>query len=393
MKHRALVLVIPVLISALALIGVADHHPEDPDTDNDGMPDAYELFFGLNPTNHADAHLDSDGDGLSNLREAALLTDPFAPDTDRDGFYDDIDANPISRAYIQWGAPQFTDGDNYNYVRPEWCLGAYKTGGKWLANMATTQSAWHVASDEPPDVGRLSVALDRSILTNNLRYTVHYLDTSNSSLYVDLLDTNGAVVGNGDLFGNLMTGSNQEAFVRLDLPLAECTNAAVVQLRRGTGEVTVLEGQLYIDEDGDGLDADQEMQLGSSDYLVDTDGNGIDDFDECFGVGSSPNSSVGNHEPGSPSGDIGAIHPGNGNNNGQNDDKGVIYVNQSKGNDHFTGHSQHISAHKGPKKTIHGGLSVASTNDIIVIESGHYHEDLNIQGKDVTVVIQGTVIL
>ncbi len=285
MKHRALVLVIPVLISALALIGVADHHPEDPDTDNDGMPDAYELFFGLNPTNRADAHLDFDGDGLNNLQEAALLTDPFASDTDRDGFADDIDANPISRAYIQWGAPQFTTGDNYDYVRPEWCLGAYKTGGEWLADITTMQSAWHAASTEPPNVGRLSIKLDRSILTNNLLYALHYLDISNSSLYVDLLDTNGAVVGNGDLFGNLMTGSNRETIVRLALPLVEYTNASIVQLRRGAGEVTVFESQLYIDEDGDGLDADQERQLGTSDYRINSD----DVSFTCSPSGSSTN--------------------------------------------------------------------------------------------------------
>ena len=384
---------VPLLVSALALIGVADHHPEDPDTDGDGMPDAYELFFGLNPENCADAHLDSDGDGLNNLQESVKMVDPRAPDTDLDGFVDSIDSNPISRAYIQWGAPQFTTGDRYDYVRPEWCLGAYKTGGEWLVDIATTQSAWHVAATEPPDMGSLSVELDRTILTNNLRYAVHYLDTSNSSLYVDLLDTNGAVVGNGDLFGNLMTGSNQEAFVRLDLPLVECTNAAVVQLRRGTGEVTVFESQLYVDEDGDELDADQERQIGTSDYMVSTDGSGITDYDECFGGGSSTNSpGVGNSSNHPEVGDD-DNNPGNGNNHGQNDEPGVIYVDQAKGNDNFTGHSQHISAHKGPKKTIHGGLSIASPNDIVIIKSGNYHEDLNIQGKGVTVKIEGTVRL
>ncbi|MFC1461126.1 thrombospondin type 3 repeat-containing protein [Verrucomicrobiota bacterium] len=34
------------------------------DTDNDGMSDAYELFYGLNPTNAADADLNYDEDSL-----------------------------------------------------------------------------------------------------------------------------------------------------------------------------------------------------------------------------------------------------------------------------------------------------------------------------------------
>jgi methionine-rich copper-binding protein CopC len=39
------------------------------DTDTDGMPDAWESFFGLDPNSAADATLDADGDGLTNLQE------------------------------------------------------------------------------------------------------------------------------------------------------------------------------------------------------------------------------------------------------------------------------------------------------------------------------------
>jgi hypothetical protein len=39
------------------------------DTDTDGMPDAWETFFGLNPNSAADATGDPDGDGLTNLQE------------------------------------------------------------------------------------------------------------------------------------------------------------------------------------------------------------------------------------------------------------------------------------------------------------------------------------
>jgi len=46
------------------------------DTDQDGMPDAWELFFGLNPANPADANEDPDGDGMSNLKEYLADTCP-----------------------------------------------------------------------------------------------------------------------------------------------------------------------------------------------------------------------------------------------------------------------------------------------------------------------------
>lgn len=57
-----------------------------PDSDGDGIPDAYEALHGLNPYDPADAALDSDGDGQSNLAEYLAGTDPQIPDTLHIGF-------------------------------------------------------------------------------------------------------------------------------------------------------------------------------------------------------------------------------------------------------------------------------------------------------------------
>ena len=46
------------------------------DTDHDGVPDIWEIFYGLNPTNAFDAALDKDGDGQSALAEFHHRTDP-----------------------------------------------------------------------------------------------------------------------------------------------------------------------------------------------------------------------------------------------------------------------------------------------------------------------------
>jgi titin len=46
------------------------------DTDGDGMPDDYELAWGFNPTNPADAAWDADGDGFSNRQEYVAGTSP-----------------------------------------------------------------------------------------------------------------------------------------------------------------------------------------------------------------------------------------------------------------------------------------------------------------------------
>ncbi len=57
-----------------------DHNlnPED-DTDEDGMPDVWEIFYGFNPLDPSDANEDPDNDGLSNLEEFTLGTDPLVP--------------------------------------------------------------------------------------------------------------------------------------------------------------------------------------------------------------------------------------------------------------------------------------------------------------------------
>lgn len=73
--------------------------PQEVDTDGDGLDDLFEVRMqaSFDPTARnfydqgVDGAEDPDGDRLSNFEERSLGTDPYSPDTDRDGVPDDIE--------------------------------------------------------------------------------------------------------------------------------------------------------------------------------------------------------------------------------------------------------------------------------------------------------------
>ncbi|MDX9795090.1 MAG: LamG-like jellyroll fold domain-containing protein, partial [Kiritimatiellia bacterium] len=67
--------------------------PLDPDTDDDGMPDGWEIAHDFLPLDAGDASQDPDEDGLPNLQEYGHGTDPLDPDTDDDGMPDGWEAS------------------------------------------------------------------------------------------------------------------------------------------------------------------------------------------------------------------------------------------------------------------------------------------------------------
>ncbi len=95
----------------------------DPDDDNDGMSDIWEALHRFNLLlNEGQAATDLDGDGLSNLQESLLNSNPNSTDTDLDGISDAKDPAPtdglVTGYHPPWIATFNGDsaGDQFGYV-------------------------------------------------------------------------------------------------------------------------------------------------------------------------------------------------------------------------------------------------------------------------------------
>ena len=100
------------------------------DSDGDGIPDAYEIANGLNPSVN-DAATDLDGDGLSNLQEFQKGTAANLADTDADGLPDGVETgtgtyvsasdtgtNPVKADTDADGLPDGVESRTGTYVSP-----------------------------------------------------------------------------------------------------------------------------------------------------------------------------------------------------------------------------------------------------------------------------------
>gem|GEM_PF-2098729 len=201
------------------------------DTDGDGLSDAYETLFNLDPSTPS-ANGDPDSDTLTNLQEFQANTDPLLPDTDLDGIGDGLDAAPNDAAVHYWGSTLLTSGDNLNYVWPPWFNGAAKNGGSW------TNGQWFVPATAPANTGVLYLLYDPQAVPNELELELQFLDVAGTGLHISLLNSTGTFEA-VDIYGNLADEIGGLSTKHLVIPASTYPDASIIAIHRSAGEVAV----------------------------------------------------------------------------------------------------------------------------------------------------------
>ena len=260
------------------------------DTDNDGMPDGWEVKYGLIPirlSNTNDALTDKDFDGLSNLQEYQLGTNPTKVDSDGDNILDgeevSLGTDPNSQDSDTDGVSdgeEVRDGTNPHHAdSDEDGLSDVDEKYNYLTNPLLADSdndgmtdAFEIQNGLPPlDDGR-----DNPLAALNADWDGDGISTSEEL-------TRGTNPGKADSDGDGLNDSDE---------LATGTNplnpdSDVDHLNDGweiiynfnplIAETTSI---TEVDSDNDGLKNWEESTHNTNPYNADTDGDGISDKQE-----------------------------------------------------------------------------------------------------------------
>jgi len=143
--------------------------PVPPDSDADGLPDAWESSNGLNPSNPADAVLDPDGDSFDNRLEHAIGADPRSPTYSGLPVQGKLQVNGI-----EYGTFKFTRLKNLtgSTLIPEMCTTLNPADWQSGASVFTTVSVTDQGSTESILLRDIQPLSSRRCLFFRLRLTV-----------------------------------------------------------------------------------------------------------------------------------------------------------------------------------------------------------------------------
>ena len=303
------------------------------DADGDGMVDAWEEAYGLDMNDPADAALDADEDGLTNLEEYNLDTDPTVVDTDGDTIsdFDEVDGgvtNPLSadtdgdmipdnvEIALELDPADAADGlldldnDGFNnsteakYGTSLDDATSSPDALEFLSHnfedaLSANWNTWYAETWAIESDGNGNNVLRSEPISNNKDARIDFVDvfeagtlTFNATVNSEENNDSLLVMVDGELFATL-TGSVSQP-VAIDLEKGEHTISLIYRkngvLSSKVDRVEVSSWQFVapdIDSDGDGLTNAEEMTLGTKPMVADSDGDGLMDGDEAR-IGTDP---------------------------------------------------------------------------------------------------------
>ena len=318
------------------LAGIGQTNPLDTDTDDGGSADGAEALQARTnpaPGNRADDPLDSDGDGISNILDGKLGTDPNDPDSDNDGLTDGAETGPDGRIDAGDTDPLDADSDDDGLGDGHEALG---TGP--LITFGTTNpldpDSDHDGIGDGIEAGVPTAGLPAGVSDDNgtvfsgtapgfvgdadptTRTNPNHSDTDSDGLDDGVEDANrdGAAIhtlgdssstglgetdpanadtdGDGLIDGDEVNASGPLAEIGSTNPLDADTDDGGTQdgtevLADATDPRAGRAGDdTGKDADGDGLSRAQEVALGTDPGDADTDNDGIEDGDETGNDGA-----------------------------------------------------------------------------------------------------------
>ncbi|MHC1569475.1 MAG: binary toxin-like calcium binding domain-containing protein [Candidatus Syntropharchaeales archaeon] len=254
-RRRFVVWLLAISVMLLLVSGIATSDQiSDPlikDSDGDGMPDDWELEYGLDPMNPDDASLDYNDDGLSNLEEYERKANPIDRDVDDDRI-DNLAEQEGLLGFVTDPFAKDTDGDGLDDLEE---LAGY------IDDMNGSQMRW-VDIDIEELIG----------LKEDFPWTLDPLNP----------DTDGDGIEDGEEVDKYDFDPDvDDSTVDLD-----CDGLDNIR------EINLTTDYDRWDTDGDGLSDGMEV-LGTYGIItdpkkVDTDSDGVDDMEEVVGIAPIP---------------------------------------------------------------------------------------------------------